>query len=51
MILLDAVDEGGQGPLGINNDLVVDTLPPYVLDVASSKPNGKFLLFAWQSKQ
>lgn len=40
VIILDTVVEG-QGSLGMQKDLVIDTLPPYVLGVASSKRNGK----------
>ncbi len=40
IILLDAVEDGEQGWLGMNNDLEVDTEAPYVVDVASSRANG-----------
>lgn len=33
----------GKGPLGAYKDLVIDTTPPYVLDIASSKRNGKYI--------
>lgn len=39
MLSLDAEEKG---PLGTNKDLVIDTLPPYVQNVASSKRNGKY---------
>lgn len=50
IILLNAVEEGEQGWLGMNNDLEVDTEAPYVVDVASSRPNGKFR-FVVQSRK
>lgn len=40
MILLLAT-EGSQGSLGLYKNIVIDTLPPYVLDVASGKRNGE----------
>lgn len=43
ILILDTVVEG-QGPLGMHKDVVIDTLPPYVLGVVSSKSNGKFCL-------
>ena len=45
MVLLQVNDESGQGWLALNNDLVVDTVPPYVLNVESSKRNGKGFVF------
>lgn len=45
MIILDTIVEE-QGSLGMHKDIVIDTLPPYVLDVASSKRNGKFCFVA-----
>ena len=41
MVLLQANDDNGQGWLALNNDLVVHTVPPYVLNVESGKRNGK----------
>lgn len=40
MILVLDTSADGQGSLGAQKDLVIDTSPPYVLGVASSKPNG-----------
>lgn len=40
VIVLDTTADG-QGLLGAQKDLVIDTLPPGVLGVSSSKPNGK----------
>ncbi|CAN0537599.1 unnamed protein product, partial [Ectocarpus sp. 12 AP-2014] len=41
MVLVLDTETSGQGSLGMNKDLTINTLPPYVLDVASSKRNGK----------
>lgn len=43
MVLVLDTETSGQGSLGMNKDLTINTLPPYVLDVASSKRNGKYL--------
>ncbi|CAM9430418.1 unnamed protein product, partial [Laminaria digitata] len=42
MVLLQDGDGSGQGWLALNNDLVVDTVPPYVLNVESSKRNEEY---------
>ena len=41
MVLLEDTGGSGKGWLAQNNDLEVDTVPPYVLNVESSKRNGE----------
>lgn len=45
VIVLNTVAEG-QGLLGMHKNLVIDTLPPYVLGVASSKSSGELCVVA-----
>ncbi|CAM9210897.1 unnamed protein product [Ectocarpus sp. 13 AM-2016] len=42
MVLVLDTETSGQGSLGMNKDLAINTLPPYVLDVASSKRNEEY---------
>lgn len=44
MVLLQQDIHGGTASLSFFKDIVIDTTPPYVLNVASSKRNGERLI-------